>query len=115
PRPRTVPSHGPQGRRSARAKGGSPGNRENRPWHGHMDELPPPPPPPPPGRGRSGMPPSREPRPSRGDGDGEGSTAWKRWLPWVAVGAFLAIFLLPAVLNGDDGDQMTYSEFIALV
>ena len=31
PRPRTVPSHGPQGRRSARAKGGSPGNRENRP------------------------------------------------------------------------------------
>ncbi len=61
------------------------------------------------------MPPSREPRPSRGDGDGEGSTAWKRWLPWVAVGAFLAIFLLPAVLSGDDGDQMTYSEFIALV
>ncbi len=36
-------------------------------------------------------------------------------MPWIAIGIFLAIFLIPSLLSGDEGDEITYSEFIALV
>ncbi len=39
----------------------------------------------------------------------------RRWLPWIAIGVFLAIFLVPSLLSGDSGDEITYTEFIALV
>ncbi len=83
-----------------------------------MDKLPPPPPPPPPGNGRS--PGQRPERPDRrptsgGDDEERGSTPpWvKRWLPWIAVGLFLAVVLVPAFTSGDNGDEISYSEFIA--
>jgi cell division protease FtsH len=90
-----------------------------------MDKLPPPPPPPPPGRGRpSGPPPGNDRhggggrRPPFGGGDDEQRTTppWvRRWLPWIAIGIFLAVFLVPTLLNGDQGDEISYTEFIALV
>jgi cell division protease FtsH len=36
-------------------------------------------------------------------------------MPWIAIGIFLSIFLVPSLLSGSDGDEITYSEFIALV
>ena len=36
-------------------------------------------------------------------------------MPWIAIGIFLSIFLVPSLLSGDQGDEITYSEFIALV
>ncbi|MAT06321.1 MAG: cell division protein FtsH [Acidimicrobiaceae bacterium] len=85
-----------------------------------MDKLPPPPPPPPPGNGRS--PGQRPERPDRrptsgGDDEERGSTPpWvKRWLPWIAVGLFLAVVLVPAFTSGDNGTEISYSEFIAQV
>ncbi|HUF99962.1 MAG TPA: ATP-dependent zinc metalloprotease FtsH [Ilumatobacter sp.] len=86
-----------------------------------MDQLPPPPPPPPPGRGRpTGSPPGRRNSPRFDSGDGErrpegSSPNWKRWWPWVAVGAFVAIFAIPTYLGGDEGDVITYSEFMTMV
>ena len=85
-----------------------------------MDKLPPPPPPPPPGRGRaSGPRPERDRKPSfpSGGGDDGGATpnSWRRWLPWVAIGVFLAIFLVPTLLSSDSGDEITYSQFISNV
>ena len=85
-----------------------------------MDKLPPPPPPPPPGNGRS--PGQRPDRPDRrptsgGDDEERGSTPpWvKRWLPWIAVGLFLAVVLVPAFTSGNNGDEVSYSEFISEV
>jgi cell division protease FtsH len=83
-----------------------------------MDKLPPPPPPPPPGHGRSpGQRPERpERRPSGGGDDGRETPTWvKRWLPWIVVGLFLTIVLVPALSGGNDGDEIPYSEFITLV
>jgi cell division protease FtsH len=39
----------------------------------------------------------------------------KRWLPWIAVGLFLAIVLVPALTSGDNGDEVSYSDFITRV
>ena len=39
----------------------------------------------------------------------------RRWMPWIAIGIFLSVFLVPSLLSGNDGDEITYSEFIALV
>jgi cell division protease FtsH len=85
-----------------------------------MDKLPPPPPPPPPGNGRT--PGQRRPeRPDQrsapgGDEEGRQTPTWvKRWLPWIAVGLFLAVVLVPAFTSGDNGDQISYSEFITRV
>jgi cell division protease FtsH len=87
-----------------------------------MDKLPPPPPPPPPGRGRSSGPrPDRDRKPSfpgSGSGNGDGPptpNSWRRWLPWVAIGVFLAIFLVPTLLSGDEGEEISFSDFIANV
>jgi cell division protease FtsH len=83
-----------------------------------MDKLPPPPPPPPPGRGRpAGPQPGKERRPSFGDGEGRPTTpnSWRRWLPWIAIGVFLAIFLVPSLIGGSNGNDITYTEFIRLV
>ena len=87
-----------------------------------MDKLPPPPPPPPPGRGRSsGSKPERDRKPSftgSGGGSGDGTptpNSWRRWLPWVAIGVFLAIFLVPTLLSGDEGEDVSFSEFISNV
>jgi len=33
-------------------------------------------------------------------------------MPWIAVGIFLSIFLIPSLLSGGEGDEITYSEFI---
>jgi cell division protease FtsH len=96
-----------------------------------MDKLPPPPPPPPPGRGRQQGPQSDHSSERRinksdggggpnfnGDGNGRPSGAGgalRRWLPWVIAGAFIAVFFVPALMKGGDGDEMTYSDFMALV
>jgi len=92
-----------------------------------MDQLPPPPPPPPPGRGRpAGPPPGKDrqtgkdrrrpdPKNDQGTGEPSNSSSWRRWWPWVAIGVFLAIFAVPTLLSGGDGDEMTYTEFISLV
>ena len=87
-----------------------------------MDKLPPPPPPPPPGRGRSSGPrPDRDRKPGfPGSGGGNGDStpthnSWRRWLPWVAIGVFLAIFLVPTLLSGDEGDEVSFSDFISNV
>ncbi len=80
-----------------------------------MDKLPPPPPPPPPGRGRpSGPQPGNDRRPGGVDGERRITppTTWRKWLPWVAGGVFLAIFLSQALTSGSDGKEITYSEFI---
>ncbi len=84
-----------------------------------MDKLPPPPPPPPPGRGRSsGSRPERDRKPNfpgSGGGNGDGTptpNSWRRWLPWVAIGVFLAIFLVPSLLSGDEGEDVSFSDFM---
>jgi cell division protease FtsH len=86
-----------------------------------MDKLPPPPPPPPPGHGRSPSQrpdvPDRDKRPTpSGDDEGRQTPSWvKRWLPWIAIGLFLVIVLVPALTSGDDGDEIPYSDFIEMV
>jgi cell division protease FtsH len=87
-----------------------------------MDKLPPPPPPPPPGHGRSpGRRPDRNDRdrnqgPDLGDDDSRPTPTWvKRWLPWIAVGLFLVLVLVPTFTSGDNGDEISYSEFIVRV
>ncbi len=85
-----------------------------------MDKLPPPPPPPPPGRGRtSGPRPDRDRKPSfPGSGSDDGTptpNSWRRWLPWVAIGVFLAIFLVPTLLSSDEGEEISFSEFMSNV
>ncbi len=83
-----------------------------------MDKLPPPPPPPPPGHGRSPGPRPERPerRPSGGGDEGRETPTWvKRWLPWIVVGLFLTIVLVPALTGDDNGEEIPYSEFITLV
>ena len=89
-----------------------------------MDNLPPPPPPPPRGRseGRSNPPRNNQSRgenrrnsdqfsSDRQNGQ-ENQSQWRRWLPWVAIGLFLAAVILPGMLNGPSGPAISYSEFI---
>ncbi|MDA2959908.1 MAG: ATP-dependent zinc metalloprotease FtsH [Actinomycetota bacterium] len=88
-----------------------------------MENLPPPPPPPPPGRGRSDghradersggrRPEQRQKRASTPNGAENETPQWRRWAPWVAAGVFLAAVVLPSLTSGDDGTQISYSEFI---
>jgi len=91
---------------------------------------PPPPPPPPPGRGRGQQRPeapgrgsSRTDKKSKGtdlDGDGlpgstRGPSSWPRWTIWVLIGVLAAAFLVPSLWPSNDGDSLTYTEFIAEV
>jgi cell division protease FtsH len=39
----------------------------------------------------------------------------RRWMPWVAIGIFLSIFLVQPLLSGSQGDEITYTDFIGLV
>jgi cell division protease FtsH len=83
-----------------------------------MSKLPPPPPPPPPGRGRSsGSRPTPKSRPKSSPKSGEPTEGarkggWPRWLIWVMIGVLVATVILPQLLPNDDGDSITYSEFI---
>ncbi|MAG10588.1 MAG: cell division protein FtsH [Actinobacteria bacterium] len=89
-----------------------------------MDNLPPPPPPPPRGRseGRSDPPRNNQSRGENRRNSGqlssnrqngqENQSQWRRWLPWVAIGLFLAAVILPGMLNGPSGPAISYSEFI---
>ncbi|MFZ8969014.1 MAG: ATP-dependent zinc metalloprotease FtsH, partial [Ilumatobacteraceae bacterium] len=89
----------------------------------HLENLPPPPPPPPPGRGRADghradersggrRPEQRQKRASTPNGAENETPQWRRWAPWVAAGVFLAAVVLPSLTSGDDGTQISYSEFI---
>ena len=89
-----------------------------------MDNLPPPPPPPPRGRseGRPNPPRNNQSRGENRRNSGqlssdrqngqENQSQWRRWLPWVAIGLFLAAVILPGMLNGPTGPAISYSEFI---
>ncbi|MEX2626934.1 MAG: ATP-dependent zinc metalloprotease FtsH [Ilumatobacteraceae bacterium] len=82
-----------------------------------MSNLPPPPPPPPPGRGRpEGSRPPKEPKQPKPEGGGDGGRrGMPRWVIWVLAGVLLATFLIPNLLPSDEGDEISYSEFIAEV
>jgi cell division protease FtsH len=84
-----------------------------------MNKLPPPPPPPPPGRGRAqGPKPPKFPKNNNPKNDGTGEPAKRgmpRWIIWVLAGLLLATILVPTLLPGDDGESISYTEFIAAV
>jgi cell division protease FtsH len=79
-----------------------------------MSNLPPPPPPPPPGRNSGGQkqpgpqPPERGGRPSFGAG-------WPRWTLPVMIAVLVAMFVLPRFWPSDEGEKLTYTDFIDLV
>lgn len=90
-----------------------------------MSNLPPPPPPPPPGgsRGRgqrgSGKPDRPAPRndfkpKNGGDGDatGENKSGFPKWGFWIIAGVALAALLVPSLWPSNDGEGLTYTEFI---
>src|SRR5690349_16436262 len=60
---------------------------------------PPPPPPPPPPSGSN-------------DGGKSGSTPWPRWSLWILVGVIAASFVLTTFIGGDDGESITYADFM---
>ncbi len=88
-----------------------------------MSNLPPPPPPPPPGRGRGQQPRRSDhagPGTSRDNfGDDGSETAkpgrWPRWTVWVLVGVLAAAFLVPSLWPSNDGESLTYTEWISQV
>ena len=36
-------------------------------------------------------------------------------MPWVLIGSLIALFLVPSLMPDNNGDELTYSQFIALV
>ena len=85
-----------------------------------MSNLPPPPPPPPPGRGPArGGPQRRRAIAGRSHpGDGEQQRrpgGWPRWALYVLAGVVAAALLLPSLWPRDDGEQITYTQFMELV
>ncbi len=36
----------------------------------------------------------------------------RKWLPWVAMLTFIGILVVPSLMSTDDGEQITYSQFI---
>ena len=83
-----------------------------------MSNLPPPPPPPPPGRSPGGrQQPGHQPPDKGGSGSGKPSFGggWPRWTLPVMVAVLVAMFVLPRFWPTEEGDQLTYTEFIALV
>jgi cell division protease FtsH len=79
-----------------------------------MSNLPPPPPPPPPGRNSGGRQQPGPNPPERGGRSGFGG-GWPRWTLPVLIIVLAAMFVLPRVWPTDEGDQLTYSEFMTLV
>jgi cell division protease FtsH len=82
-----------------------------------MSNLPPPPPPPPPGRSPGGRQPGQQPNERPGGNSGKPSFGggWPRWTLPVMIAVLVAMFVLPRFWPTDNGDQLTYTEFIALV
>jgi cell division protease FtsH len=74
-----------------------------------MSNLPPPPPPPPPGRGQQ-----PGPQPPAG-GKGRPAAGWPRWTIPVLLAVLVGTLLLNQVWPSDDGDKVSYTEFITLV
>ncbi|MBA3982491.1 MAG: ATP-dependent metallopeptidase FtsH/Yme1/Tma family protein, partial [Acidimicrobiia bacterium] len=83
-----------------------------------MGNLPPPPPPPPPGGSRN-----RRSKGGRGftpggtpGSDGETPrSGLPRWSIWVIVGVMAAAFLLPSLWPRNEGEDLTYTQFMAEV
>jgi cell division protease FtsH len=75
-----------------------------------MSNLPPPPPPPPSGRGQQ---PGPQP-PSGGKGRPAGS-GWPRWSIPVILAVLVGTLLLNQVWPTDDGEKLSYTEFITTV
>jgi len=89
-----------------------------------MSNLPPPPPPPPPGRapgGRQqpGQQPSDRNNNNNNGGSGGGKPSfgggWPRWTLPVMIAVLIAMVVLPRFWPSEEGDKLTYTEFIALV
>ena len=90
-----------------------------------MSNLPPPPPPPPPGRRLGGrQQPGPQPPEKSGDkgsdkvgGSGRASfgAGWPKWTLPVMVAVIVAMFILPRFWPTDEGEQLTYTEFISAV
>ena len=86
-----------------------------------MSNLPPPPNPPPPGRGpaRGGSQrPSgdrKPPAPGGGDQQPRRTGGWPRWALYVLAGVVAAALLLPSLWPRDDGEQITYTQFMEQV
>ncbi|MFK7917219.1 MAG: ATP-dependent zinc metalloprotease FtsH [Ilumatobacter sp.] len=91
-----------------------------------MSNLPPPPPPPPPGGGRGQRRPSKPERPapksnfkpegsSDQSGDGESKPGFPRWGWWIIGLVALGALLIPSLWPSNEGDSLTYTEFIAEV
>ncbi|MGD9999177.1 MAG: ATP-dependent zinc metalloprotease FtsH [Ilumatobacteraceae bacterium] len=79
-----------------------------------MSNLPPPPPPPPPGRGSGGrQQPGGPNQPERGGRAGLGG-GWPRWTLPVLIAVLVAMFVLPRFWPSDDGEKLSYGEFIEL-
>ena len=83
-----------------------------------MSNLPPPPPPPPPGRGPARGGPQRPsgdrrpPNPNGGDPSQRKPGGWPRWALYVLAGVVAAALLLPSLWPRDEGQQITYTEFM---
>lgn len=91
-----------------------------------MSNLPPPPPPPPPGGGKGQRRPSKPERPApksnpkqegsgNQSGDGESKPGFPRWGWWIIGFVALGALLVPSLWPSNDGDSLTYTEFIAEV
>jgi len=88
-----------------------------------MSNLPPPPPPPPPGRAPGGrqqpgqQPSDRNNNNNGGSGGGKPSFGggWPRWTLPVMIAVLIAMVVLPRFWPSEEGDKLTYTEFIALV
>jgi cell division protease FtsH len=89
-----------------------------------MSNLPPPPPPPPPGSGRGQRRASKPDRPApkndfdsngSGQGDGESKPGFPRWGWWIIGLVALGALLVPSLWPSNDGESLTYTEFIEQV
>ena len=93
-----------------------------------MSNLPPPPPPPPPGGGRGQKRPGKPERvapknkfspgggakDSQGE-DGEAKPGFPKWGWWIIGLVALGALVIPSLWPSNDGDGLTYSEFITQV
>src|SRR5687767_13683908 len=83
-----------------------------------MSKLPPPPPPPPPGRGSAGGGPPRVPgdrRPGPPGDPNKRAGGWPRWAIYLLAGVLVLGLLVPSMWPRDEGEKITYTDFMALV